>query len=131
MHIHQQKLSQTRTVVWLSIKAHYGKRKAARFWQEFLHNEVFMKAGWDAVAVEPNVYHEAGSLNDDDDGSVCVVESRIDVFQDVKAMCGAQSGHQRDGNQWTRSGHRSQDRETSLVLEPSWFHVESKSQTRA
>ena len=35
---------------------------------------------------------KAGNLNDDDDASVCVhgddfmVESRIDVFQDVKAM---------------------------------------------
>ena len=51
-----------------------------------------MKAGWDAVAVEPNVYQKAGNLGDDDDASVCVhgddfmVESRIDVFQDVKAM---------------------------------------------
>ena len=51
-----------------------------------------MKAGWNAVAVEPNVYHKAGSLNDDDDASVCVhgddlmVESRIDVLQDVKAI---------------------------------------------
>ena len=51
-----------------------------------------MKAGWDAVAVEPNVYHRAGSLYDDDDASVCVhgddfmEESNIDVFQDAKAM---------------------------------------------
>ena len=55
-----------------------------------MRNEVFMKAGWDAVAVEPNVYHRAGSLYDDDDVSVCVhgddfmVESNIDVFQDAK-----------------------------------------------
>ena len=61
-----------RTVVWLLIKAHYGTRKAARLWQEFLRNEVFMKAGWDGVAVEPNVYHKAGSLRDDDDACVCV-----------------------------------------------------------
>ena len=51
-----------------------------------------MKAGWDAVAEEQNVYHKAGSLGDDDDACVWVhgddfmVESRIDVFQDVKAM---------------------------------------------
>ena len=81
-----------RTVVWLLIKAHYGTRKAARLWQEFLRNEVFMKAGWDAVAVEPNVCHKAGSLGDDDDANVCVhgddfmVESRIDVLQEVTAM---------------------------------------------
>ena len=79
-----------RIVVWLLIKAHCRTRKAARLWQEFLRNEVFMKAGWDAVAVEPNVYHEAASLGDDDDACVCVhgddflVESRIDVFQEVK-----------------------------------------------
>ena len=53
-----------------------------------------MEAGWDAVAVELNLYHNAESLNDDDDASVCVhgddfmVESKIDVFQDVKAMLG-------------------------------------------
>ena len=81
-----------RTVVWLLIKAHYGTMKVARLWQEGLRNEVFMKPGWEAVAVEPNVYHRAGSLGDDDDACVCVheddfmVESRIDVFQDVKAM---------------------------------------------
>ena len=74
-----------RTVVWLLVKAHYGTRKAARVWREFLRNEVFMKAGWNAVAVEPNAHHKAGSLSDDDDARVCVhgdvfmVESRIDV----------------------------------------------------
>ena len=77
-----------RIVVWLLIKA----RKAARLWQEFLRNEVFMKAGWDAVAVESTVYHKAGSLGDDGDACVCVhghdfmVESMIDVFPEVKAM---------------------------------------------
>ena len=51
-----------------------------------------MKAGWDAVAKESNVYHKARSLGDEDDACVCVhgddfiVESRVDVFQDVKAM---------------------------------------------
>ena len=75
--------------MWLLIKAQYGTLKAARLWQR---HEVSIEAGWDAVAVEPNVYHEAGSLADDDDACVClhaddfVVESRIDVFQDVKAM---------------------------------------------
>ena len=55
-----------------------------------------MKAGWDAVAVEPNVYHKAGSLGDGDDACVCVhgddftVLSRIDVFQDVKASWSTQ-----------------------------------------
>ena len=48
-----------RTVVSLLIKAHHGTRKAARLWQEFSRNENFMKAGWVAVAVEPNVYHKA------------------------------------------------------------------------
>ena len=50
-----------RTVVWLLVKAHYGTRKAARLWQDFLRNEVFMKVGWGAVAVERNVYHKAGN----------------------------------------------------------------------
>ena len=67
-------------------------RQAARLWQEFLRNDVFVKAGWDAVAVELNVYHKAGSPVDDDDACVCAhgddftVESRIDVFQEAKAM---------------------------------------------
>ena len=101
-----------RTVVWLLIKAHYGTRKAARrLQQEFLRNEVFMKVGWDAVAVEPNVYHKAGSLSDDDDACVCVhgddfmVDSRINVCSRRASDVGAQSRHQRDLNQWTRSGH--------------------------
>ena len=51
-----------------------------------------MKAGWDAVAVESNVIHKVEILNDCDGASVSVhgddfmVESSIDVFQDVKAM---------------------------------------------
>ena len=51
----------------------------------------FMKAGWEGVAVEPNVYPKAGSSGDDDDACACVhgdefmVESRIDVCQQVKA----------------------------------------------
>ena len=49
-----------RSVVWLSRKAHYGTRRAARLWQEFLHNEVFMKAGWDAVVVESEAVSLAG-----------------------------------------------------------------------
>ena len=57
--------------MWLLIKAHYGTRKAARLWQEFLHNEVSMKGGWDAAAVESKVCHEAGSLGDGDDVCVC------------------------------------------------------------
>ena len=54
-----------RTVVRLLITGHYGTRKVARLWQEFLRNEMLMKAGWDAVAEEPNVYHRAGSQGDD------------------------------------------------------------------
>ena len=45
-----------RTVVWLLPKDHAGARKAARLWQECFRNEVFMKAGWDAVAAEPNAH---------------------------------------------------------------------------
>ena len=60
-----------RTVVWLLIKAHCGTRTAARLLQEFVRNEVFMKVGWRAVAVEPNVYHKAWGLGDDDDACVC------------------------------------------------------------
>ena len=95
-----------RTVVFLLLKAHYGTRKAARLWQEFLRNEVFIKAGWDAVAVEPNEHHKAGSLNDDDGPSVCVhgddftVESRVDVVQVGNNDVGTHGRHQRAGNHW-------------------------------
>ena len=77
------------TVVWLLLKARSGARKVARLWQECFRNEVFMKAGWDAVAVEPNVYHKAENLNDARmcaHGDDFMVVSRIDVVQDVKAM---------------------------------------------
>ena len=76
------------TVVWLLLKARYGTRKAARLWQEFLRNEVFLTANWECVAVEPNVYHKNGKDNDDDDASACVhgddftIEARYDVFQE-------------------------------------------------
>ena len=92
-----------------------------------------MKAGWDAVAVEPNVFHKAGSLNDDDDASVCVhgddfmVESRIDVFRDAKAML----EHKVDIKVLAiiGLGQGTQAKFVKRVLEPSWFFVESKSKT--
>ena len=80
-------------VVWLLLKAHSGARRAARLWQEFFRNAVlFMRAGWHAEALEPNVYHKAEDLNDGHDASMYVhgddfmVEVRISVFQDVKVM---------------------------------------------
>ena len=61
------------------MKAHFDTRKAARLWQEFFfaRTDVFMKVGWDAVAVEPYVYHKAGSLGDDDDACVCAREATL------------------------------------------------------
>ena len=46
-----------------------------------------MSAGWNAEAMEPNAYHKANNLNNDDDASLFghSVELRI-VFQDVNAM---------------------------------------------
>ena len=102
-----------RAVVWLLIKAHYGTRKAARLWQEFLRNEVFMTAAWEAMAVEPNVYHKAGSLGDNDDACVCA-RGRLHGGVDDRCVprcesnVGAQSRHQRDLNHWTGSGHRNE-----------------------
>ena len=58
-------------IVWLLFKTRSG---AARTWQEFFRNEVFVMAGWNA---ELNACPEADSF---------MVELRIDVFQDVKAM---------------------------------------------
>ena len=88
-----------------------------------------MKAGWDAVAVEPNMHHKVENLNDDDDASMCVhgddimVESRIDVVQDANAM----SEHKVDIEVLAivRPGQniKGQDRETSLVMETRWYHA--------
>ena len=66
-------------------------RKAARWWQEFIRNEVCMKAKCNAEATEPNAYHKVEDLNDDD-ASRCVhdnefmMELKTDGFQDVKVM---------------------------------------------
>ena len=117
------------TVVWLLLKAHAGAWKAARLWQECFRNEVCMKAGWDAVAVEPNAHHKDKNLNDDDDASMCVhgddfmVASRIDVVQDAKAML----EHKVDIEVLAIIGPgqniKGQDRETSLVWKTRWCHA--------
>ena len=95
-----------------------------------------MQAGWDEGPVEPHVYHKAGSLNDDDAKCVCAwrrfhggVEDRCVSGRESDVE--AQGGHQSAGDGWTWTGHRGQDREANLVLQSNWFHVESKSQTRA
>ena len=88
--IHAQPSRETEpecVVVWLLFKAHSGARRAARLWQEYFRNEVLMSAGWNAEAMEPNAYHKAEDLNNDDDASMYghsdsfMVELRIDVFQ--------------------------------------------------
>ena len=51
-----------------------------------------MSAGWDAEAIEPNAYHKPEDLNDDDNATKdghsdsFMVELRIDLFQDAKAL---------------------------------------------
>ena len=57
-------------VVWLLFKAHSGARKAARSWQEYFRKEVLMSAGWNAEAMEPDAYHRAKDLNNDDDAGL-------------------------------------------------------------
>ena len=55
-------------------------------------NELFMSDGWNAEAMEPNAYHQAEDLDDNDNATKdglsdrVMAELRIDVFQDVKAM---------------------------------------------
>ena len=66
-------------------------RTAARWWQEFVRNEVFMKAEWNAEAAKPNAYHKVENLNDDVTsryvhGDEFTVELRTDGFQDAKVM---------------------------------------------
>ena len=75
-----------RTDVWLSIKAGYGTGNASRLWQEFLRNEVLMKAGWDAVAEEPRVYHRAGSLGERTMMRACV-STRTTSWWSRGSMC--------------------------------------------
>ena len=94
-----------------------------------------MKAGWDAVAVEPNVFHKAVSLNDDDDASVCVqgddfmVESRIDVFRDVKAMLEHKVDIKVLAIVGLGQGTRAKIVKRVLSWSPAGFFVESKSKT--
>ena len=96
-----------------------------------------MKVGWGAVAVEPNVYHRAGSLNDDDDASVCahgddfMVESRIDVFQDVEATLEDKIDINVIAIIAQGQGAEAKIVKRVLSWSPVGFHVESKSQTRA
>ena len=84
MNIHQEKLSQSVLVGIQSLsKVHSGARRAARAWQEFFRNEVFVSAGGNAEALEPNAYHKAECWDDDDSFTI---EWRMDVFQDVNAL---------------------------------------------
>ena len=83
-------------VVWLLFKAHSGEKRAARLWQEYFRNEALMSAGWNAEAMEPDVYHKADDLNNDDaslygHGDDCVPRRERDE--------GAQSEHQSVDNQ--------------------------------
>ena len=79
-------------VVWLLFKAHSGARRAAQLWQEYFRNEVLKSVGWNAEAMEPNAYHKAKDLNNDDDASLYghkdsfEVELKIGVLQDANAM---------------------------------------------
>ena len=114
MHIHQEKLSQIVLIVWLLLfKTRSG---AARLWQEYFHNEVCMSAGWNAEAVEMRTTKPSEDLNDNDDASMYghsdrfMVELKVDVFQDVKAMKKHKSGHRSVDNHWNCG----QDREASL-----------------
>ena len=65
-------------VVWLLSKAHSGARRAAQAWQEFFRNEVFVRAGGSAGAMEPNTHHKAEYWDDDDSGSF-MAEWRMDI----------------------------------------------------
>ena len=66
-------------VVWLLFKAHSGARRAAPTWQEFFRKEVFVSAGGNAEAMEPNAYHKAEDW-DDGDSDRFMVEWRMDIM---------------------------------------------------
>ena len=89
--------------------------KAAR-WQEFVRNEVFMKAEWNAEATEPNAYHRVENLNDDTaskyvHGHKFTVGLKTDGFQDAKVM----SEHEVDINGTIIIGV-GQDPKTKVVM---------------
>ena len=108
-------------IAWLLVKAHSGARRAARLWQEYFRNEVFMSAGWNVEAVEPNPRNKTEDLNNDDDVSLYghrdsfKVELMIDVLQDRECDEGAQSEHQSANNHWNCG----QDRETNHSGRPA------------
>ena len=112
-------------VVGLLFTAHSGARQAARLWQKCFHSEAFMSSGWNAEAMEPNADHQTEDLNDDDNATkdghsdIVMVEMRIDVFQDVKAMKEHKVDFESVDNHWNGD----QEREASLILETSWCHV--------
>ena len=68
--------------------------------------------------MKPNAYHKTEDLNNDDDASLYghrdsfTVEVRIDVLLDVNPM-----------KENKVDIKLSQDCETSLILETSWYHV--------
>ena len=101
MNIHQEKLSQSVLSYGCCSKLTLEKREPHDLWQEYFRNEALMSAGWNAEAMEPDVYHKADDLNNDDDASLyghgddCVPRRERDE--------GAQSEHQSVDNHWPRS----------------------------
>ena len=49
-------------------------------------NDAFMRAGWDAVAMEPNAYHKAEDLNDNDNANMYGHSHSfvVEVWTDIK-----------------------------------------------
>ena len=52
------------------------------------HSDVFMSAGWDAVAMEPNAYHKAEDFNDNDNANMYGHSDIfvVKVWTDIKSV---------------------------------------------
>ena len=80
------------TVVWLLLKAHSGAKRVAPLWQKFFRNEAFMRAEYNAEAMQLNANHKAVNLNDIDDagkyvhGDDFIVESMEEHKVDIEGL---------------------------------------------
>ena len=106
--IHAHPPRETEPDGFVVFKAHSGARRAARLWQEYFRNEVLMSAGWNAEAMEPNAYHKAKDLKNDDDASLyghkdsSKVELRMAIK--VSTIIGTEAKTVKQVSSWKRAG---------------------------
>ena len=73
-------------VVWCLSRAHCGARRVARARTSFFRNEVFVIAGGNAQAMEPNAHHKAEYWDDDSTSTVEHSDSFMEELRmDIKS----------------------------------------------